>query len=332
MKREFDFDRATENTGIIPSGQATLIDGEKMKELYQRDTRIKDNKEKIKENLNDTAKRIFSIAEDLNVIRNDKLYLAGGFKSFQEYCDSDNGCGIGYKQCLNYIKIYNKEKDLDIVQKYPELSMRQLLTLSAMEDSLQEEFLEENPDIIDASTKDFNEAAKKMVEEAEEKARRAEEAARIAKEHEIKIQEIYDKRLKEAQENMDKKVDSIKGGMALEIKMAEEERRELESRLKELEAQPKDVPSIDEKLLQKKIAEATAKIEKENAKLKNMLQREQEGKDNDAVVDDSQRVFESVHRRIVDDDIKMAMDFASANDLNIETIAHDFIELIESYL
>lgn len=331
MKRELDFDRA-ENTGIIPSGQATLIDGEKMKELYQRDTRIKDNKEKIKENLNDTARRIFSIAEDLNVIRNDKLYLAGGFKSFQEYCDSDNGCGIGYKQCLNYIKIYNKEKDLDIVQKYPELSMRQLLTLSAMEDSLQEEFLEENPDIIDASTKDFNEAAKKMVEEAEEKARRAEEAARIAKEHEIKIQEIYDKRLKEAQENMDKKVDSIKGGMALEIKMAEEERRELENKLKELESQPKDVPSIDEKLLQKKIAEATAKIEKENAKLKNMLQREQEGKDNDAVVDDSQRVFESVHRRIVDDNIKMAMDFASANDLNIDTIAHDFIELIESYL
>ena len=112
MKRELDFDRA-ENTGIITSGQATLIDGEKLKELYQRDTRIKDNKEKIKENLNDTARRIFTIAEDLNAIRNDKLYLAGGFKSFEDYCNSDNGCGIKYQQCLNYIKIYNKEKDLD---------------------------------------------------------------------------------------------------------------------------------------------------------------------------------------------------------------------------
>lgn len=331
MKRELDFDRA-ENTGIITSGQATLIDGEKMKELYQRDTRIKDNKEKIRENLNDTAKRIFSIAEDLNVIRNDKLYLAGGFKSFQEYCDSDNGCGIKYQQCLNYIKIYNKEKDLDIVDKHPELSMTQLLTLSAMEDSLQEEFLEENPGIIEATTKDFNEAAKKMVEEAEEKVRIAEEKVRQAQEQENKIQEIYDRRLEQAKKDMDSEVESIRNGMALEIKMAEEERRELESRVKELETQPKDVPSIDEKLLQKKIAEATAKIEKENAKLKNMLQREQEGKDNDAVVDDSQRVFESVHRRIVDDDIKMAMDFASANDLNIDTIAHDFIELIESYL
>ncbi|MCR5480487.1 MAG: hypothetical protein K6F27_11620 [Ruminococcus sp.] len=331
MKRELDFDRA-ENTGIIPSGQATLIDGEKMKELYQRDTRIKDNKEKIKENLNDTARRIFSIAEDLNVIRNDKLYLAGGFKSFQEYCDSENGCGIKYAQSLRYIQIYNKEKDLDIVQKHPELSMRQLLTLSAMEESLQEEFLEENPDIIDATTKDFDEAARKMVKEAEEKARKAEEAARIAKEHEIKIQETYDKYIKEAKEKMDKDINDIREGMEMDFKMIEEEKKELECRLKELEAQPKDVPSIDEKLLQKKIAEATAKIEKENAKLKNMLQREQEGKDNDAVVDDSQRVFESVHRRIVDDDIKMAMDFASANDLNIDTIAHDFIELIESYL
>lgn len=329
MKRELDFDRA-ENTGIIPSGQATLIDGEKMKELYQRDTRIKNNKEKIRENLTDTAKRIFSIAEDLIAIRDNKLYLAGGFKTFEEYCN--NGCEIKYKQCSRYIKIYNKEKDLDIVNKHPELSMTQLLTLSAMEDSLQEEFLEKNPDIIEATTKDFDEAAKKMVEEAEEKVRIAEEKARIAKEHEIKIQETYDKYIKEAKEKMDKDINDIREGMEMDFKMIEEEKKELECRLKELEAQPKDVPSIDEKLLQKKIAEATAKIEKENAKLKNMLQREQEGKDNDAVVDDSQRVFESVHRRIVDDDIKMAMDFASANDLNIDTIAHDFIELIESYL
>ena len=324
--------KKTKDTIATITTATTIFDQTRMREFGEREARIKENKEKIRENLADTAKRIFSIAEDLNVIRNDKLYLAGGFKSFQEYCDSDNGCGIGYFQSLNYIKIYNKEKDLDIVQKHPELSMRQLLTLSAMEDSLQEEFLEKNPEIIEATTKDFNEAAKKMVEEAEEKVRIAEEKARIAKEHEVKIQEIYYKRLKEAQENMDKKVDSIKGGMALEIKMAEEERRELENKLKELESQPKDVPLIDEKLLQKKIAEATAKIEKENAKLKNMLQREQEGKDNDTVVEDSQRVFESVHRRIVDDNIKMAMDFASANDLNIETIAHDFIELIESYL
>ena len=331
MKRELDFDRA-ENTGIITSGQATLIDGEELKELYQRDTRIKDNKEKIKENLNDTARRIFTIAEDLNAIRNDKLYLAGGFKSFEDYCNSDNGCGIKYQQCLNYIKIYNKEKDLDIVQKYPELSMTQLLTLSAMEDSLQEEFLEQNPDIIDASTKDFNEAAKKLVEEAEEKARIAEEKSRRAEEHAIEIQKIYDKRLKEAKEKLSKEYEDATEGLQLTLDEATNDIQELEARIKELESQPKDVPSIDDKLLQKKIAEATAKIEKENAKLKNMLQREQEGKDNDAVVDDSQRVFESVHRRIVDDDIKMAMDFASANDLNIETIAHDFIELIESYL
>lgn len=329
MKRELDFDRA-ENTGIITSGQATLIDGEKMKELYQRDTRIKDNKEKIRDNLADTAKRIFSIAEDLIAIRDNKLYLAGGFSDFKDYCN--NGCEIKYMQCTRYIKIYNKEKDLDIVDKHPELSMTQLLTLSAMEDSLQEEFLESNPGIIEATTKDFDEAAKKMVEEAEEKVRIAEEKVRQAQEQENKIQEIYDRRLEQARKDMDSEVESIRNGMALEIKMAEEERRELESRVKELETQPKDVPSIDEKLLQKKIAEATAKIEKENAKLKNMLQREQEGKDNDAVVDDSQRVFESVHRRIVDDDIKMAMDFASANDLNIDTIAHDFIELIESYL
>jgi len=321
-----------------------------------------------------------------------------------------------------YIKIYNSQKGHDIVKKYPTLSMTQLLTLSSMDYSLQKEFLVKNHDIINSSTKEFDQAVQKMIsenkakvrkatkkkerntkhektineifdkhikeakestgkdvdeikkemksdiqmaeetkrelekideelgyqtrenlltnvmllrkklDEAEERARTAEESSKLAKEHEIKIQEIYDKRLKEAQENMDKKVDSIKGGMALEIKMAEEERRELENKLKELESQPKDDSQIDKDLLNKKIAEATAKLKKENAKLKNQLDRINQGLDNDTVVEDAEKIFESVHRRIVDDTIKMAMDFASANDLNLDVIIRDFIELLESYL
>jgi len=120
--------------------------------------------------------------------------------------------------------------------------------------------------------------------------------------------------------------------MEIDFKMIEEEKKELEDRVKELEDKLKDDSRIDEDLLNKKIAEAMAKLKKENAKLKNQLDRINQGLDNDTVVEDAQKIFESVHRRIVDDTIKMAMDFASANDLNLDVIIRDFIELIESYL
>ena len=170
----------------------------------------------------------------------------------------------------------------------------------------------------------------KKLDEAEERARTAEESSKLAKEHEIKIQEIYDKRLKEAQENMDKKVDSIKGGMALEIKMAQEERRELENKLKELESQPKDVPLIDEKLLQKKIAEATAKLKKENAKLKNQLDRINQGLDNDTVVEDAEKIFESILKKMAENTLTMVIDFASANNLNLDAIIKYFKDFLDN--
>ena len=400
----------------------TASDAEKPMSLEEIEERIKDNMDKLKTDNGDKAMIVFSIGEDFTRIKKEKLYRKGGFSTFKEYCNSKRVCGIKYQELSRYIKIYNSQKGHDIVKKYPTLSMTQLLTLSSMEKSLQKKFLEESPNIIKASTKEFDQAVQKMIsenkakvrkatkkkerntkhektineifdkhikeakestgkdvdeikkemksdiqmaeetkrelekideelgyqtrenlltnvmllrkklDEAEERARTAEESSKLAKEHEIKIQEIYDKRLKEAQENMDKKVDSIKGGMALEIKMAEEERRELENKLKELESQPKDDSQIDEDLLNKKIAEATAKLKKENAKLKNQLDRINQGLDNDTVVEDAEKIFESVHRRIVDDTIKMAMDFASANDLNLDVIIRNFIELLESYL
>lgn len=400
----------------------TASDAEKPMSLEEIEERIKSNMDKLKTDNGDKAMIVFSIGEDFTRIKKEKLYWKGGFSTFKEYCNSKRVCGIKYLELSRYIKIYNSQKGHDIVKNYPTLSMTQLLTLSSMEKSLQKKFLEENPNIIKASTKEFDQAVQKMIsenkakvrkatkkkerntkhektineifdkhikeakestgkdvdeikkemksdiqmaeetkrelekideelgyqtrenlltnvmllrkklDEAEERARTAEESSKLAKEHEIKIQEIYDKRLKEAQENMDKKVDSIKGGMALEIKMAEEERRELENKLKELESQPKDDSQIDKDLLNKKNAEAMAKLKKENAKLKNQLDRINQGLDNDTVVEDAQKIFESVHRRIVDDTIKMAMDFASANDLNLDVIIRDFIELIESYL
>lgn len=400
----------------------TASDAEKPMSLEEIEEGIKDNMDKLKTDNGDKAMIVFSIGEDFTRIKKEKLYRKGGFSTFKEYCNSKRVCGIKYQELSRYIKIYNSQKGHDIVKKYPTLSMTQLLTLSSMDYSLQKEFLVKNHDIINSSTKEFDQAVQKMIsenkakvrkatkkkerntehertfneifdkhikeakestgkdvdeikkemksdiqmaeetkrelekideelgyqtrenlltnvmllrkklDEAEERARTAEESSKLAKEHEIKIQEIYDKRLKEAQENMDKKVDSIKGGMALEIKMAEEERRELENKLKELESQPKDDSQIDKDLLNKKNAEAMAKLKKENAKLKNQLDRINQGLDNDTVVEDAEKIFESVHRRIVDDTIKMAMDFASANDLNLDVIIRDFIELLESYL
>ena len=88
---------------------------------------------------------------------------------------------------------------------------------------------------------------------------------------------------------MDKDVNDIREGMEIDFKMIEEEKKELEDRVKELEAKLKDDSRIDEDLLNKKIAEATAKLKKENAKLKNQLDRINQGLDNDTVVEDAKK-------------------------------------------
>lgn len=400
----------------------TASDAEKTMSLEEIEEGIKDNMDKLKTANGDKAMIVFSIGEDFTRIKKEKLYRKGGFSTFKEYCNSKRVCGIKYQELSRYIKIYNSQKGHDIVKKYLTLSMTQLLTLSSMDYSLQKELLVKNPDIINSSTKEFDQAVQKMIsenkakvrkatkkkernteherafneifdkhikeakestgkdvdeikkemksdiqmteetkrelekideglgyqtrenlltnvmllrkklDEAEERARTAEESSKLAKEHEIKIQETYDKYMKEAKEKMAKDVNDIREGMEIDFKMIEEEKKELEDRVKELEDKPKDDSQIDKDLLNKKIAEATAKLKKENAKLKNQLDRINQGLDNDTVVEDAEKIFESVHRRIVDDTIKMAMDFASANDLNLDVIIRDFIELLESYL
>lgn len=398
----------------------TASDAEKPMSLEEIEERIKDNMDKMKTDNGDKAMIVFSIGEDFTHIKKEKLYRKGGFSTFKEYCNSKRVCGIKYQELSRYIKIYNSQKGHDIVKKYPTLSMTQLLTLSSMDYSLQKEFLVKNHDIINSSTKEFDQAVQKMIsknkakvrkatkkkernteherafneifdkhikeakestgkdvdeikkemksdiqmaeetkrelekideelgyqtrenlltnvmllrkklDEAEERARTAEKSSKLAKEHEIKIQEIYDKRLKEAQENMDKKVDSIKGGMALEIKMAEEERRELEKKLKELESQPKDDSQIDKDLLNKKNAEAMAKLKKENAKLKNQLDRINQGLDNDTVVEDAEKIFESILKKMAENTLTMVIDFASANNLNLDAIINYFKDFLDN--
>lgn len=400
----------------------TASDAEKPMSLEEIEEGIKDNMDKLKTDNGDKAMIVFSIGEDFTRIKKEKLYRKGGFSTFKEYCNSKRVCGIKYQELSRYIKIYNSQKGHDIVKKYPTLSMTQLLTLSSMDYSLQKEFLVKNPDIINTSTKEFDQAVQKMIsenkakvrkatkkkerntehertfneifdkhikeekestdkdvdeikkemksdiqmaeetkrelektdeelgyqtrenlltnvmllrkklDEAEERARTAEESSKLAKEHEIKIQKLYDKRLKEAKEKLSKEYEDATEGLQLTLDEAINDIQKLEARIKELEDKPKDDSQIDKDLLNKKIAEATAKLKKENAKLKNQLDRINQGLDNDTVVEDAEKIFESVHRRIVDDTIKMAMDFASANDLNLDVIIRDFIELLESYL
>lgn len=400
----------------------TASDAEKPMSLEEIEERIKDNMDKLKTDNGDKAMIVFSIGEDFTHIKKEKLYRKGGFSTFKEYCNSKRVCGIKYLELSRYIKIYNSQKGHDIVKNYPTLSMTQLLTLSSMEKSLQKKFLEENPNIIKASTKEFDQAVQKMIsenkakvrkatkkkerntehertfneifdkhikeakestgkdvdeikkemksdlqmeeetkreleiideelgyqtrenlltnvmllrkklDEAEERARTAEESSKLAKEHEIKIQKLYDKRLKEAKEKLSKEYEDATEGLQLTLDEAINDIQKLEARIKELEDKPKDDSRIDKDLLNKKNAEAMAKLKKENSKLKNQLDRINQGLDNDTVVEDAQKIFESVHRRIVDDSIKMAMDFASANDLNLDVIIRDFIELLESYL
>lgn len=398
----------------------TASDAEKPMSLEEKEERIKDNMDKLKTDNGDKAMIVFSIGEDFTRIKKEKLYRKGGFSTFKEYCNSKRVCGIKYQELSRYIKIYNSQKGHDIVKNYPTLSMTQLLTLSSMDYSLQKEFLVKNPDIINSSTKEFDQAVQKMIsenkakvrkatkkkerntehertineifdkhikeakestgkdvdeikkemksdiqmaeetkrelekideelgyqtrenlltnvmllrkklDEAEERARTAEESSKLAKEHEIKIQETYDKYMKEAKEKMDKDVNDIREGMEIDFKMIEEEKKELEDRVKELEAKLKDDSRIDKDLLNKKNAEAMAKLKKENAKLKNQLDRINQGLDNDTVVEDAQKIFESILKKMAENTLTMVIDFASANNLNLDAIIKYFKDFLDN--
>lgn len=398
----------------------TASDAEKPMSLEEIEERIKDNMDKLKTDNGDKAMIVFSIGEDFTHIKKEKLYRKGGFSTFKEYCNSKRVCGIKYQELSRYIRIYNSQKGHDIVKKYPTLSMTQLLTLSSMEKSLQKKFLEENPDIIKASTKEFDQAVQKMIsenkakvrkatkkkerntehertfneifdkhikeakestgkdvdeikkemksdlqmeeetkrelekideelgyqtrenlltnvmllrkklDEAEERARTAEESSKLAKEHEIKIQKLYDKRLKEAKEKLSKEYEDATEGLQLTLDEAINDIQKLEARIKELEDKPKDDSQIDEDLLNKKIAEATAKLKKENAKLKNQLDRINQGLDNDTVVEDAEKIYESILKKMAEDILTMVIDFASANDLNLDAIIKDFKDFLDN--
>lgn len=398
----------------------TASDAEKPISLEEIEEGIKDNMDKLKTDNGDKAMIVFSIGEDYTRIKKEKLYRKGGFSTFKEYCNSKRVCGIKYQELSRYIKIYNSQKGHDIVKNYPTLSMTQLLTLSSMDYSLQKEFLVKNPDIINSSTKEFDQAVQKMIsenkakvrkatkkkernsehertfneifdkhikeakestdkdvdeikkemksdiqmaeetkrelektdeelgyqtrenlltnvmllrkklDEAEERARTAEESSKLAKEHEIKIQKLYDKRLKEAKEKLSKEYEDATEGLQLTLDEAINDIQELEARIKELEDKPKDDSQIDKDLLNKIIAEATAKLKKENAKLKNQLDRINQGLDNDTVVEDAEKIFESILKKMAKDTLTMVIDFASANYLNLDAIIKYFKDFLDN--
>ena len=398
----------------------TASDAEKPMSLEEIEEGIKDNMDKLKTDNGDKAMIVFSIGEDFTRIKKEKLYRKGGFSTFKEYCNSKRVCGIKYQELSRYIKIYNSQKGHDIVKKYPTLSMTQLLTLSSMDYSLQKEFLVKNPDIINSSTKEFDQAVQKMIsenkakvrkatkkkernteherafneifdkhikeakestgkdvdeikkemksdiqmaeetkrelekideelgyqtrenlltnvmllrkklDEAEERAKTAEESSKLAKEHEIKIQKLYDKRLKEAKEKLSKEYEDATEGLQLTLDEAINDIQKLEARIKELEDKPKDDSQIDEDLLNKKNAEAMAKLKKENAKLKNQLDRINQGLDNDTVVEDAQKIFESILKKMAENTLTMVIDFASANYLNLDAIIKYFKDFLDN--
>ena len=397
--------KKTKDTIATTTTAPTISDQAKLMNLEEIEKEINGYMDNLKTNKDVAAKQIFAIAKALITIKEEKLYLNARFKTFKEYCNSKRVCGIKYLELSRYIKIYNSQNDYDIVSNYPMLSMTQLLTLSEMEYSLQKKFLENNPEIIKASTKEFEEAAKKMSDKAKIEEQTAANKKERNTEHERKSNEIFYNHIREATESTDKDFDEIKAkmksdiqikeetkrelekideefksqtrenlltnvmllrkelneakneakctkemyekklkeaqdniihlndimaGMKIDNKLANAETRDLEMKVKELENKLNNDSYIDEELLNKKIAEATKEKNKEIAKLKNELKRIEDGMDIDTVVEDAERIFETVLRKMAQDNLKMVIDFASDNDLNLDAIIQDFKDFLDN--
>jgi hypothetical protein len=210
----------TENR--TPPADANLAVTEQYTTAYNLNVKIHTSMQAIQQNL-------YDMCSALKQMRDGKLYKELGYQNFEEYCE--NGAGIGRRHAYRFITILETLPP-DFVTSMSQIGMTKLTLLTALTDDQREE-LTQTVDLESTTVRELKAqiAALQSQNAATEKARQdAEERA----------QKWYDE-AQDAQEAKERNRLTLVGLM----EKKQEQVRQLEAKIKELENQPQDVAVVD---------------------------------------------------------------------------------------
>jgi hypothetical protein len=205
-----------------PPADANLAVTEQYTTAYNLNVKIHTSMQAIQQNL-------YDMCSALKQMRDGKLYKELGYQNFEEYCE--NGAGIGRRHAYRFITILETLPP-DFVTSMSQIGMTKLTLLTALTDDQREE-LTQTVDLESTTVRELKAqiAALQSQNADTEKARAdAEERA----------QKWYDE-AQDAQEAKERNRLTLVGLM----EKKQEQVRQLEAKIKELENQPQDVAVVD---------------------------------------------------------------------------------------
>lgn len=205
-----------------PPADANLAVTEQYTTAYNLNVKIHTSMQAIQQNL-------YDMCSALKQMRDGKLYRELGYQNFEEYCE--NGAGIGRRHAYRFITILETLPP-DFVTSMSQIGMTKLTLLTALTDDQREE-LTQTVDLESTTVRELKAqiAALQSQNADTEKARAdAEERA----------QKWYDE-AQDAQEAKERNRLTLVGLM----EKKQEQVRQLEAKIKELENQPQDVAVVD---------------------------------------------------------------------------------------
>lgn len=200
----------------------------------------------------------------LKTMRDDKLYEALEYSSFEAYCE--NAVGISYRQSLNYIKVLENFGETNLNSSSC-LGIKKLQLLGTVPEESREQFIDQNK-LQDMTTRQVEAAVK----EYKEKLRKAEEEAQRAKEFADKQSKFADEhmmRARQAEKEVADKEISIQS-LRLDKNMKEKDIINLQQQLEQAKRNG-DPAKVQE--LGKKIADYQEEIEDYQQQIGNLNQQ-----------------------------------------------------------
>lgn len=179
---------------------------------------------------------LYGMCTAIKQMRDSKLYKALGYDTFEAY--TEEKLGMKRRQAYNYIQIADQLTE-DFVQPVAQIGMRKLLMLAALTDDERAEIVQ-NTNLTETTVRELkaqiaalqsqNADTEKARADAEERAQKWYDEAQGAKEE-----------AKEAEEAKERNRLTLVGLM----EKKQEQVRQLEAKIKELENQPQDVAVVD---------------------------------------------------------------------------------------
>ena len=194
------------------------------------------------------ARYFVELARHLKHMNDTKLYMEGGFESFDEYVEE--AVGIKYRQARNYIRVAETYTDT-YLEEHAGVGVTKLGFLADLTAEEREE-IEERIDIATAGTTEVKEAVRAALRERDEKQKQLE---LFVEENEHLKAEIADR--ERGQDSLQKAYEDKKKELAEAKRQADElklKKSELEKKLKEAKDAAKQVKTVPDEE-SKKIAE-----------------------------------------------------------------------------